>query len=436
MVKRNKQKKSMKRWVLAGVLGLVCVVFVVAVLVYNKSEKVGFDDRGLPIINIELNGVDLDEINNNPKDVKYEGNELDLYEGDGVSRYNDVEIKGRGNSTWGMLKKSYQVKFDEKVELLGMGKVKKWVLSANYLDPSLMRNDVALTLADMLEEQYSHRGEFVELYIDGEYIGLYYLVQKIEIAKGSVDLRDDMGVLFEVDTLHQEQETCYMTYLGECLVLVDEVLRGSETGAKQFLAIFNQIEEAAMRGDYEKIEEGLDIESFAKYFLINEFTINPDAYSSSFYLYKDGVDDKIHAGPVWDFDLALGNRRWIWQVDERFFDLGENMIRKREAFGYDGLEEDHSISKLIYYMMEMPEFKKEVARIFQDKMSGRKMEFVGRIINKAEKINRAAAIDEAKWEKKNFETELAELVEWIKLRYDYFELEYGGDNLQIPQKWL
>ena len=120
---------------------------------YNKYE-----DRGLARININLNGVSLEEIDAGSKEIKYKGNALDLYDRGQIYKYDDVEVKGRGNSTWAQVKKPYQIKFVNRVDLLGLGKSKKWVLLANYLDDSFLRNDIAFNLAEMLGIKYNSRG--------------------------------------------------------------------------------------------------------------------------------------------------------------------------------------------------------------------------------------------------------------------------------------
>lgn len=387
-----------------------------------------FEDRGLPVIDIELSGVSLEEIKGGARETIYDGNRLNLYNGTVINNYEEVEIKGRGNSTWGQPKRPYQVNFANKVDLLGIGKAKKWVLLANYFDASLMRSDVAMLLAEMLGSEYSTRGRFVELYFNGEYEGVYYLLHKIEVAKGSVDLRGQGGVLFEMDSLHRWEEECYESYLDECLVLKDAVAKDlsmREVAAESFMEDFDEFEIAVMDGDYDTVARKIDVESFAKYFLINEFTVNPDAYSSSFYLYKKDFDSKIYAGPIWDFDFALANREWYWQIDERFFSPTESMIRKREALGLDGLKEDHGISKIFYYLMEMPEFKETVSQVFQERLSGRKIEFIRSIESEIEKCYEGIKADEIRWNEAGFEEEAEKMMTWIEKRYDYFEEEYG-----------
>lgn len=438
--KAAKPKRTRKIW-WRVVLGCVAMGVVLAgVIGYavwwntegskTELEKRGLPDRGLPVMEITLaDGLELAEIDGGDKDVKYEGNEVDLYEGGSVFEFDDVEVKGRGNSTWGQEKKPYQLSFSRGVDLLGLGKAKKWVLLANALDASYLRNDIALTLAEMVGMPYNHRGDFVELYVNDDYRGLYYLVQKIAIAKGSVDLRNDGGLLFEIDTLHKNEENCYTTYLEECLVLKDERFTNGEGDnlVKEFLEDLNEAERAAKKGRYYNVAEISDIDSFVQYFLVNEFTVNPDAYTSSFYLYRND-EGKIAAGPVWDFDLALANEQWIWWTDRNFFSPYEDMVRRKNVFGEDGLEEDISTSKLMYYLLEMPEFRDRVNKMFQERMSGRKEEFMRMISSRVEKIYRAVKADGERWEGESFEEELTALLKWVKGRYEHFEEVYGDGS--------
>lgn len=437
--KPEKGKESRKIWKWVGWIsaGLVLIGVVVGFLVWwnmegsmTDLERRGLPNRGIPVMEISLaDGLELSEIDEGSKEIKYEGNEVTVYEDGGVKKYDNVEMKGRGNTTWGMPKKPYQIKFNKRVDLFGLGKAKKWVLLANFFDASYVRNDIAFMLAEMIGVQYSHKGDYVELYVDGDYRGLYYVVQKIEVDKSSVDLRGGEGLLFEIDTLHGSDEKCYDGYLGECLVLRDSKVASDEKEglAQKFASDFARAEEYIKEKSYENAAQLLDMASFAKYFLVNEFTVNPDAYTSSFYLYRND-EGKIAAGPVWDFDFALANREWTWWTSEEFFSPRESMIRKKNAFGYDGLNEDYNASKLLYYLMDVPEFREEVEKVFREKMTGRKEEFIRAIVNRMKNIYLAAKMDGVKWERMDFETEARELINWVKARYDYFESTYRGDE--------
>ena len=405
-----------KRWtaILLGeiILIAVCVVMLV-VQIIKKNEYEKFEDRGVPRINISLNEVNLEEIKTGSKETKYDGNELDLYNNGKITRYDGVEIKGRGNSTWYYEQKSYQIKFSEKVDLFGMGKAKKWVLLSMYVDASLVRDDVAFLLAEMIGEKNISRGEFVEVYFDGEYEGLYYLMHKVEIDKYSVDLKNNKGVLFEIDNLRGDEETYYKSYLGNKLILKDLVLEKTEKKddvIEEFLTIYNEFEKVLESGDYNKVAEIIDLDSFVKYYLINEFSVNPDAYTTSLYLYRND-EEKISFGPVWDFDYAFGNLEWKWQKDENFFSPTE--------------KEQNAQNNLIKLLLKIPGFYEKVANLFNEKIKDRKDFVVQAINDRAEQIIKAAKKNNSKWEVGSFENEIRYLIKWIEKRYDYEEKEYS-----------
>lgn len=389
--------------------------------------------EGLPIMEITLNGTTLDEIDNGSKSEKYTGNTLELSSQNRIQKFENLQISGHGNSTWVQPKKPYDLKFEEKVDLLGIGKAKKWVLLANYLDDTQIRNDIAYYIGGMLGEEWEQNGEFVELFVNGDYRGLYYLVQKVEIGKNLIDISDSLGVLVELENLYSVREVCYVTYDDECLTVKDLVDEGNLAQAMQdFLESFNKLKIAAEEGDYEKIEDLIDVESFAKYYLVNEFTSNPDAYSTSWYFYKDGSGDKIHSGVYWDYDLALSNTRW---GGSKFFASDDNRTREKYVFGYKyysngeylNAEIDTAISKLMYYLIKIPKFKKTVKNIFAEKMCGRGNELLRFMERRTEKIVEAKARDLARWDKGDASSELEKLIEWVTKRYQHFEKEYGNN---------
>ena len=427
-------EKSLKVFWLGGIvlaaLGVVLVVIWGANLVKDSSRE----GRGdLPMMNISLKDVDFATLSKD-KNIKYPGNEVKILERGKELRYNNVEIKGHGNSTWESAKKPLQLKFSQKVDLLRLGSAKKWLLITNLFDASNLRNDAALYFGKMLGMEYAVVGDFLELNIDDDYQGLYYIVPKIEISKNAVDLRDSMGILVELDNLHGEDKGCYYSANRMCLTVKDVVDKENEKAAMEdFLVDFDKLELAAEQKDYEAVTEVIDVESFAKYFLLSEFTVNPDAYTSSWYMYKNGLDDKIHAGPGWDYDFALGNRNWIWSSDGDYFSPQSNMAREVDAFGgvfvFDGeiieKEPDWGISRVMIWLMKIPQFEDEVKRVFRENLSGRERELMGHIAKQCKRIYPAALRDNAKWGQGDFVMEVEYLFDWMKNRYEHFERTYG-----------
>ena len=440
-------KKAWLRFLLPGVL--ILIVGVGLLVKFGMERAVAediaarFPDRGVPRINITLNDVTLDEIKEGSKDTKYEDNELSLYEGSEVREFGKVRVKGRGNGTWLQEKKPYQIKFEKKVDLFGMGKAKKWVLLANAMDASNLRNDLTFELARMLEMEYVFNGQFVELYFDGRYEGLYYLTHAVEIGKSAVDLKDPMGVLVELDNLYGWEERHYDTRTGEMLVVKDVVSNSNEEVAmEEFVKELNELEVAIEKNDYNRVVELADVDSFVQYFLLNEFTVNPDAYQTSFYFYKDGLSDKIHAGPGWDFDLAFANRNWINWMGEPFYSPAQSMVRKGEILPREAYEEmaassadwedwynaSLSMSRIMFELMEMPEFEKEVSRVYQERLSGRIQKLIMVLDNRVDELGEVIRSDNEKWNKGDYREEIKRMAEWIKERCEYFEKEYGNNT--------
>lgn len=426
------------RWV-AVWIGLFLVIstvvgFLIKGIIDNALYN-RFSNRGVPRINIDLNGVSLEEIKSGSKEMKYEGNDLQVYDGGEILEYGGVEVKGRGNVTWAQEKKPFQIKFENKVDMFGMGEARKWYLLNNKLDNAHIRNAIAFDLERILEIDYPFRGSFTELYINGEYEGLFFLTNAIEVSKNSVNLKDSMGILMELDNIYGLREDYYATSNGDILVVKDVVDEDKrEKATNDFMVAYNRLEDAVSKRDYSEIEKLIDVNSWADYYLISEFSVNPDAYWTSFYFYKDGVNDKIHAGPGWDFDLAFCNKNWGNWIGVVFYSAEETMIRKRELPLREEYERESSddvtsgsgfLSEIMFKLTEIPEFSDVIKAEFQRKMSGRKVEYVTRVRKQAEEIAKVAEIDNEKWDKGDYYKEVNEMIEWIMKRYDFFEREYG-----------
>lgn len=430
------------RWV-AVWIGLFLVIstvvgFLIKSIIDNALYN-RFPDRGVPRINIDLNGVSLDEIKSGSKETKYEGNDLQIYNGGEILEYGGVEVKGRGNGTWVQEKKPFQIKFENKVDMFGMGEARKWYLLANNADPTHIRNKIAFDLGEMLGMEYTFSGEFIELYFGGEYEGLYYLTNAVEVGKNSVDLKDSMGIIVELDNLYGSTECSYATSNGDLLTVKDVVNDSDrEVAMEKFLESYNELEDTISRKDYGEIEEIIDVVSWADYYLMSEFSVNPDAYWTSFYFYKDGLNDKIHAGPGWDFDLAFANRIWgIYWIGDRFYSPKETMIRKQEYLLKETYKDELEIeeynwssflSRIMFDLIEMPEFNEIVRLEFQNKMSGKKEESLIRLRTVANYVSESAISDNKKWNKNDFWMEIDNLADWVEKRYDYFEQIYGTNE--------
>lgn len=362
-------------------------------------------------IYLTLGDFELKDITESPRGTEFSGSEMTFVTTSDVITVPEVVLKGRGNSTWVQPKIPLTIKTPEKVDLLGTTKSRKWTLLANYLDDSNLRNAVGLELAKALEMPFAVNGDFVELYVNGKYEGLYYLTEKVEIAKGRVALDEPLGILIERRTNVREgsDDACYKTYHEPCFVVKDVVAEDNEeAAAKEFAKQFKRFEKALDAGDYEAVKAEIDTESVAKYYILSEVTINPDAYITSEFFYKNGEKDVIHMGPGWDFDYALSNERWTWADDEEFYSAKSlNM----------NVPEDSFIAK----MLEMPEFQAEVRDVYLRTLGGRWKEVVAKIQGEAQRISLAALVNNTKWGLKDYNTESHRLTTWLKERLKYLD---------------
>lgn len=285
----------------------------------GSAETVLVLQSDLPSIEITLNGVTLDTINAGSKDIKYQGNQLELTTLDNTKiTDSNLEVKGRGNSSWNMPKKSYQIKLDKKQNLLGMGKAKTWCLIANYADVSLIRNKFMYSLAEDLGMNYAQGAEYVDLWVDGEYLGNYLLCEKVQVGETRVDLQNDDGLLIEMDNNYYASELNYFasSVSGSHFVLKDSVADDEGEAASQAEGAFAVLKEYinlfesylyAENKDWEKISSMIDVDSFIDYYFLEELSENADGCRTSMMMYMDGSGDVLHMGPVWDFDLSLAN---------------------------------------------------------------------------------------------------------------------------------
>ena len=398
----------------------ISIVVVFTATIYKLSDYfIQNSFPTLPKLTITLSDVTIEKIDTDSKEIKYPGNSANLIFNKQSTLYSDVEIKGRGNSTWTQAKKPYQIKFNQKEALFGYAPAKKWILLSNSLDASHLRNDVAFKIAHYFNNSFSPKGQFIELTIDDSYRGLYYLTEKIEIDKNRINLTNSNGFLAELNLYNGEGDDFIFTEDGIIVFIKDTVNSDNLALAKSDLVnIIDEIKQIASSKDYQKLKQTIDVDSFAAHFLVNEFSANTEAYISNFYFYKDGEDDLLHIGPSWDFDLA-------------FRDTYPKLLPGNHISLSNNPEEDrqNSVFPIIYDLLDIPEFSARIKEIYQETMSGKKEELLTYIKNQAAYIRDAALRDEERWKlKTNFDDEVNYLLDWVSKRYDHFEEVYGTDS--------
>lgn len=223
-----------------------------------------------------------------------------------------VSIKGRGNSTWNYIKKPYRLKFDKKIAICGLAKAKSYALIANYIDCTLMRNAVALKMGQLLNMPFTNHCQPIRVYFNGIFKGAYFITEKIGITGASVDIDEESGILFEMDTNFDEAYKFTSMYYGLPMMVKDPDL--SEIAAlkgvtpESLLSTwgddFEAFESKVFQG--EDLSTSLDMESLVNYMLVYNVCGNREpAWPKSVYLYKASLDDVYHFGPIWDFDWGF-----------------------------------------------------------------------------------------------------------------------------------
>ena len=232
---------------------------------------------------------------------------------DGSELTGDVQFKVRGNTTalnW-IEKKSYAFKFSEKTEVLGMGKGKKWVVISNVFDPTLLRNYLAFETAMELEIPFTSDHKFVELWLDGRFLGSYVLFEPVRQGIDRVDLdiesndgMKDFLVEYETEKAMSYPDKTYFI-AGSHRFIASDPEQPNERQLAYIQETLSDVIQALRKGTEAEISEKIDVSSFVKYYLLNEYFKPFDfGISSVFFYYKDG---KLYAGPPWDYDLSMGN---------------------------------------------------------------------------------------------------------------------------------
>ncbi len=287
------------------------------------------------------------------------------------------QIKGRGNSTWQYEKKPYNITFEEKTDFFGMGKAKKWSLLASYNDGSLIRNPLACYLAEETGLDYTSQYKHVDLYINGEYLGNYIVIESIEIGSTRVDINDlkdaneeanpdvedieelpqntnvDLplnqsqfvpgsmkwveipndpedisgGYLLELDfqARYAEEVSGFVSNHGQCVV-VKEPEYASKAQVEYVSRLWNEAEEALYSEDgYNSLgkhySDYFDMDSLVRMYILEEFSNENDAGRSSNYFYKSQDNDKFVASPIWDFDGAFAREIPVADINTSMPDI-------------------------------------------------------------------------------------------------------------------
>lgn len=325
--------------------------------------------ENLPSLFIETAGGNMDYIHENKENR--ESGYINVITSNGNIEYSGAleSISGRGNSTWNYDKKPYSIKLSQKKALLGMDAGKKWALLAGWREGAKLNTKIAYDIAEELELAYSPSCTWVDLYLNGEYAGIYYLSETVSVGDGRVDICDlekenELGTPIDISGGYliekefseywEENPTKFSTDSGAKFTLKEP----QNASAEQIDYIQNYIQsiDTMISNGNIDYENSIDLDSFSKKFVLDELVFHHDTNVASMFFYKDRGNSCLYAGPVWDFDGAFGENNSEW-TDGRWMDYSKSF-----------LESLRSESELLLWnakLYEDPTFQNAVAQNYQ-----------------------------------------------------------------------
>ncbi|MBR5019546.1 MAG: CotH kinase family protein [Bacteroidales bacterium] len=238
-----------------------------------------------------------------------------IHDGEEVTESISCNVRGRGNTTWYWPKKPYLLKLDTKTSLFGFPAHKRWVLLANFLDRTLMRNLVAMKVASMTALEWSPHCRSVELVLNGKHMGTYLLIEQVRVDKNRVNIKN--GYLFESD-FHFDNEIQWVDPHGRCVERSDGIpfaVKDPDTDEitpdqiQEAKDLIYRTAEAIYGPDFKDPEKGyaayIDVASFIDYWIVFEVMGNHELGNPGSVYYHWSKGGKLKAGPCWDFDWGV-----------------------------------------------------------------------------------------------------------------------------------
>ena len=287
----------------------------------QEYEVVFMKSANLPSLFLETDSGSMEYLNADK--ANEETGAVQLVKASGNVEYQGSlrKISARGNSTFATDKKSYTFTLDKASPLCGLDSGKKWNLLAMYYEENKMQSKLIYDMAAYLGLEYTPGSTWVDLYCNGNYQGLYLLTEAITVGDGRVEIYDlekenernikpsniSGGYLLERDVTEslEPTEVYFTTDICNYNFVINTPKVPTEEEYSYIKDFVQNIENLLVSGDT-GYKNYIDLDSFAKQFLIDKLVLNPDAMRSSTFYYKDRDSDVLKVGPLWDYDRAMG----------------------------------------------------------------------------------------------------------------------------------
>ena len=308
-------------------------------------------------------------------------------------------FKVRGNLTSNLEKKPFTFTLSEPAGLLGMRESRNWHLLANATDGSHIRNKIMMDWANELQaEEYHPTGEFVDLFLNGEYQGLYLLTETVEVSEQRLALDDTNSMLLEMELDYRAiQEINYAATEKEHYWVVHKEQPLGEEALREVSEYLNDIESALYSEDGrgqltgKSLKELLDFESWTDSWLLKEISSDQDLGTTSQFAMVEDWEDRsvLVAGPEWDFDGSLGNAMVPWAREPR--NLAAAIPNTK---GIQSVNQNKWLSQ----MYRQKEFKELLVEKFVSEIQPKIHRLLETEIDAyAESIRRPALMDSLRW---------------------------------------
>ena len=378
-------------------------------------------------------------------------------------------IKGRGNSSWFIKKKPYNIKTSTKVNLLDMGVSKKFAFIPMYYDKSMVRETIAVQLGKAVGIDYCLDGTHVDLYIDGEYRGVYYLTERVEVDQNRINIFDlenlneqlnaglELGMLSNLGDVHgggclvkggykwmdvpnsmaDRMDGGYLLeydlgnrYDLECSGFVSDygqpvVVKSPEYASKgqvEYISeYYQQFEDALLSDDgYNKYgkhySDYIDVESFAKVYVFQEYALNLDAGMTSTFMYKD-IGGKLTMCTVWDLDHGFG-----FELEDNAYDV--EFTDTQAIWATVSTQQTKEEKSIFTLLCQHADFRQLAAEIWTENFAPEIPQLIQSAAEKEELIISSAKANYLRWifdraEFEEFTEENIWLREFLQLRAEF-----------------
>jgi hypothetical protein len=349
-----------------------------------------------------------------------------------------IGIETRGSSSQVLDKKPYGFDTleedgmeDDSVKLLGMAKEDDWLLNSFAFDDSMMRDYISYEMARQMG-QYAAHLEYCEVVLNGEYIGLYALSEKIKRDGDRVDIEkldDDEnsfpevtgGYLMQTDRTSEENPEAWY---GNGALYIHEKPNSediTETQSSYIESIFRELDKDANNASiYSGYPSVIDVPSFIDYMLMAEISSNADAYALSTYYHKDR-GGKLRAGPIWDYNLTFGNDLFDYfgyNYDRSHTDVWQFNYSNTGAYFWNDLFSNTMFK--CYLSKRFNELTSVGNPLSYDAISNQ-------IDTTVSLISEAVAREDEKWNTiESFDDEIANMKSWVQERIQWMQNELGS----------